>query len=396
MSKLIPLSVGLLAINFWLSTLQAQQAPRLLPFQGRLTDQNGSAVSNGVRLVQFKIFDVPSAGSPVWAGELHRTTVNGGLVNVILGTKTALAFDFDRQLYLEITVDINADGAITAADPPMSPRQAILPVIFAKESGDSRLLAGYNWSAILVSGNDPANGFIRGNKLADESLSGQKIINRTITPDKIADHSIGTPQLDDAVVDARVLADNSVTTSKIAPGAIDSSKLAQDIVDRIIPAGTIIAFGGTQGAIPSGWTLCDGADLDRAGNPRLWAAIGTNFGSGDGSTTFNVPDLRGVFLRGVDSSSTRGATGRDPDSSARVASKAGSNTGNAVGSLQNDEIKSHTHTTSRRYVNAVVDGAGPWSGGGQPGGTGIFDGINPTGGSESRPKNVYVNYIIKN
>src|SRR5437773_809485 len=66
----------------------AQQAPKLLPFQGRLTDQNGAAVNNGVRLVQFKIFDVPTGGSPVWAGELHRTIVNGGLVNVVSGTKT--------------------------------------------------------------------------------------------------------------------------------------------------------------------------------------------------------------------------------------------------------------------------------------------------------------------
>src|SRR5712671_789505 len=56
--------------------------PKLIPFQGRLTDQSGVAVSNGVRLVQFKIYDVPSGGSPIWAGEIHRTTINGGLVNV--------------------------------------------------------------------------------------------------------------------------------------------------------------------------------------------------------------------------------------------------------------------------------------------------------------------------
>src|SRR2546425_6730312 len=74
----------------------ALEAPKLLPFQGRLTDQNGVAVSNGVRLVQFKIFDVPTGGSPVWAGELHRTTVNGELVNVMLG-------DAVRSIYFETT-----------------------------------------------------------------------------------------------------------------------------------------------------------------------------------------------------------------------------------------------------------------------------------------------------
>src|SRR5206468_12666617 len=88
------------------SPLAADEALKLLPFQGRLTDQSGMPVSNGVRLVQFKIYDVPTGGSPVWAGELHRTTVNGGLVNVILGTKTPFAtVIFERLLYLEITVD---------------------------------------------------------------------------------------------------------------------------------------------------------------------------------------------------------------------------------------------------------------------------------------------------
>src|SRR5687767_10530798 len=88
-----------------LHIVDGQEAPKLLPFQGHLTDQNGGAVSNGVRLVQFKIYNVPSGGNPVWAGELHRTTINGGLVNVLLGTKTPLAnVIFDQQLYLEITV----------------------------------------------------------------------------------------------------------------------------------------------------------------------------------------------------------------------------------------------------------------------------------------------------
>lgn len=157
----------LLAIGIWPCVLTAQVAPRLLPFQGRLTDQNGVAVSNGVRLVQFKIFDVPAGGSPVWAGELHRTTVNGGLVNVLLGSKTPFAgVDFDKQLYLEITVDINADNTITAADPPMLPRQAILPVIFAKEAADSRLLDGHDWSSIMAGGSsNPSTSVIAETKL---------------------------------------------------------------------------------------------------------------------------------------------------------------------------------------------------------------------------------------
>src|SRR5437667_9928571 len=107
--RLLKLLKRSLVVVFCLASqvgLEAQTAPKLLPFQGRLTDQNGNAVSNGVRLVQFKIYDVPTGGTPVCAGELHRTTVNGGLVNLLLGTQTPpTGVDVDNQLSLESTGD---------------------------------------------------------------------------------------------------------------------------------------------------------------------------------------------------------------------------------------------------------------------------------------------------
>lgn len=134
-----------------------QEAPRLLPFQGQLTNQKGEPVPDGVKLIQFKIYDQPTSGNTLWAGEVHRTTVNGGLVNVLLGTKTPLPSSvdsggsmFNGRLYLEITVDINGDDAITLADPPMLPRQVILPALFATESGDSRKLGGVPAEVILA------------------------------------------------------------------------------------------------------------------------------------------------------------------------------------------------------------------------------------------------------
>src|SRR5579863_3888425 len=169
---------------------QAQQTPpKLLPFQGRLTDQNGIATSNGVKVVQFKIYTVPTGGSPVWAGEVHRTTVNGGLVNVMLGTKTPLnGVDFNQQLYLEITVDVSGpggvpDNAITDADPPMLPRQLILPVVFAAESANSRALAGYDWSSIF--GTNSPVGAIPGGKIENQSVTAAQISPQTITAAQI-------------------------------------------------------------------------------------------------------------------------------------------------------------------------------------------------------------------
>jgi microcystin-dependent protein len=357
---------------------KADGAPKLLPFQGRLTNQNGVVVSNGVKVVQFKIYSVPTGGSPVWAGEVHRTTVNGGLVNVMLGAKTPLeGVDFDQQLYLEITVDVSGpegvpDGAITDADPPMLPRQLILPVIFAKESANSWLLAGRDWSSILVSGNDPETGFIRGNKLQAGSISALQLASNTIT-----DGAIGTAQL-----------------------------AAQLVIDAFVPPGSIIAFGGTN--IPNGWLLCDGTALSSLAYPRLFAAISTNWGIGlswNGSVwlqrtnDFNLPDLRGLLLRGVNGSRTNfiqmGASLVDLDVSARTNGPTGGNTGNAVGSLQEDELKAHTHELRLQY------NWGNWSYGGNNWavtsrelGNGN-DHTEPAGGHETRPKNAYVNYIIK-
>ena len=75
------------------------------------------------------------------------------------------------------------------------------------------------------------------------------------------------------------------------------------------PAGAIVQFGGTTA--PTNWLLCDGSAVSRAAWPSLYSAIGTTYGAGDGSTTFNVPDLRGRVAVGKDSAtfSTLGFSG---------------------------------------------------------------------------------------
>jgi microcystin-dependent protein len=68
------------------------------------------------------------------------------------------------------------------------------------------------------------------------------------------------------------------------------------------PPGAIMAFAAS--AAPTGWLICDGSAISRATHATLFAVVGTTWGAGDGSTTFNVPDLRGQFLRGYDSRAT--------------------------------------------------------------------------------------------
>lgn len=164
----------------------------------------------------------------------------------------------------------------------------------------------------------------------------------------------------------------------------------KDKTGFVQPVGTVQAYAGATA--PQGWLVCDGTAISRIQYADLFEAIGTNWGYGDNSSTFNLPDLRGRFLRGVD-----GQAGNDPDKAGRTASNIGGNTGNNVGSIQTDEFKSHNH----------APGSGVWATG--IGVTNVASGNNAqatygggsssntanSGGNESRPKNAYVIYIIK-
>lgn len=153
--------------------------------------------------------------------------------------------------------------------------------------------------------------------------------------------------------------------------------------------GIVVAFAGTK--VPKGWLLCDGSYLDRnkAEYKPLFDAIGTVHG-GDANPDFRLPDYRGLFLRGVD-----GKAGRDPDAGIRTAPSdlpnAG-NSGNAVGSLQEDALESHLHQLPREVWSFSGKGSNqaPTN---ADGGAGVTV-TSPVGGNETRPKNAYVQYII--
>jgi phage-related tail fiber protein len=97
-----------------------------------------------------------------------------------------------------------------------------------------------------------------------------------------------------------------------------------------------MAFAGAQA--PPGWLPCDGKPVSRTQYAALFAAIGAASGPGDGATTFNVPDYRGRFLRGVDE-----GAGNDPDAARRTPASTGANGGDAVGSLEGSAFASHQH-----------------------------------------------------
>ena len=151
--------------------------------------------------------------------------------------------------------------------------------------------------------------------------------------------------------------------------------------------GAIQAFGTTD--TPSGFIYCDGSAVSRTNYSKLFDTIGTNYGTGDGSTTFNLPDLRGLFLRGQDDGS-----GNDPDDASRTVNNTGGNTGDNVGSEQTDQYKNHSHTQTG-YSSPLAGGNRTVLGSSVGGQVTSHNSTLTSGGNETRPKNVYVRYYIR-
>lgn len=162
-----------------------------------------------------------------------------------------------------------------------------------------------------------------------------------------------------------------------------------------LPPGAVQLFA--MATPPTGWLSCDGSAVSRTTHARLFAALGTNYGAGDGSTTFNLPDLRGEFVRGWDD-------GRGVDS------------GRALGSSQADELASHGHNASASSVPDHVHGLPVDNDDAKAGGATFASddqgrvmtndtdpagahtpsvSVDPTGGAETRPRNVAMLYAIK-
>lgn len=158
-----------------------------------------------------------------------------------------------------------------------------------------------------------------------------------------------------------------IAAAGLTPDHATVTQLAAAIPLMAVPAGTVIHVA--KNSAPAGYLKANGAAVSRTTYAALFAAIGTTFGAGDGSTTFNLPDLRGEFVRGWDD-------GRGADS------------GRSFGSWQADEFESHTHDYNGTDLVAVGGNTTPvyanYSGE-----------TSATGGSETRPRNVALLACIK-
>lgn len=159
----------------------------------------------------------------------------------------------------------------------------------------------------------------------------------------------------------------------------------QYLYNRLLPVGSVNMWAGDSADIPSGWLLCNGAAVSRTTYSDLFGVIGTGWGIGDNSTTFNLPLTNGRAPRGVD-----GGAGVDPDAASRIAFNSG-NSGDDVGTFQDDELESHNHSipTSAGLIGSLVAEENT----NQQVGSNLDTGS--TGGNETRMKNFGIFFIIK-
>ncbi len=206
---------------------------------------------------------------------------------------------------------------------------------------------------------------------------------------------------------------------------VDGATLAmiKKTLAEMVPIGTIMAYGGdvtdkqTMEQLKSqGWLFCDGGSLNRVEYKELYETLGGAFGAPD-VNSFNLPDLCGRFVRGVDH-----GRGNDPDAGSRSPSAPGGNEKDKVGSMQEDAIRNitgsitgvkgassqawnwgfHPETNGAFTVEKNLDSYNKYAGTYKPtsgvGNVAKFDASKSAGvktAAENRPKNIYVNWIIK-
>jgi microcystin-dependent protein len=216
-----------------------------------------------------------------------------------------------------------------------------------------------------ITSNKIANGAVGTNQLADGAVTTAKIADHAVTQIKLAfgavtnteiasgtilssnlapssvvtdalnNSAVTNPKLAAACVSSVNLAPASVANSNLTAACVSIDKLGPDVISLIqtaaaLPPGTIIPSAVANPS--SGFLFCDGSQVSRSVYAALYAAISTLYGPGDGSTTFNVPDLRGRSPIGA---------GAGPNLTNRALASRG---GEETHTLVTAEMPYHTHT----------------------------------------------------
>lgn len=194
---------------------------------------------------------------------------------------------------------------------------------------------------------------------------------------------------------------NAAGGGQLTPAAISSSGYSSGQVMQangsggwtaltlaLLPTGVMVPFAGPEGSIPTGWLLCAGQAVSRSTYSALFALLATTYGAGDGSTTFNLPNLRGRIPVGLDNmggTSANVITGTWADN-------LGQTGGAETHTLSIAEMPAHTHP----LTNINAGDRSPGGGGTHPiGTTGATQSTGGGGAHNNLQPGIAMNWIIK-
>lgn len=144
-------------------------------------------------------------------------------------------------------------------------------------------------------------------------------------------------------------------SAKVADSVVWENVSGRPDLSALIPPGTIIHYAGRT--VPSGWLICNGANVSRTDYAALFAAIGTIYGAGNGSTTFGLPNLNGRFLEGTTSTSSVGnyRSAGLPNITGYFSNNGDGRFENSSGSFTNNGSATHSHSGSNIWEGRGFD-----------------------------------------
>lgn len=316
-------------------------------------------------------------GDGTWATPTGSGAVNVGGVNYLAYYQGATDAVFGNA-----NAKVDSSGNITA--------NSFIGNVTGNVSGSSGSCTGNSATATL------ANTVTTNANLTGDVTS----VGNTTSVTKINNVSVGTPTGTGNVVFSNsptlvtpILGSGTATTQTAGTNntTVATTEFVQTAVGFAVPVGTILDYAANSA--PSGYLICNGDAISRTTYSALFAVIGTTYGVGNGTTTFNLPNTLGVFTRGFDSVGT-------------------TDSGRVFGSTQAGSFQSHKHTvndpghshalSAGKTVAYVGNTGGAYSGGGTKSAeagsiasntTGIT--IANTGSTETRPINIAITKIIK-